>query len=195
MMDSYIYTIAALLPLTALMVVFQSNPYHALVIRGILGAISALVYTILGAADVGLTDALVGTLLAVTLYAVAVRSSLVLRLGVPQEAIATPDDTTNPESSHFKPVLENLQTLFGKRHMRVELIPYQDREALDQALRAKEVHAICERDQPLEQASVNLYPYHTTTRLPHLYDILQTELASPSTLSTEVNRSDVQEKH
>jgi|GEM_PF-4645117 len=40
-MDSYIYGITALLPLAAAMLVFQVNPYHALVIRGILGAIAA----------------------------------------------------------------------------------------------------------------------------------------------------------
>ena len=37
-MDSYIYGITALLPLAAAMLVFQVNPYHALVMRGILGA-------------------------------------------------------------------------------------------------------------------------------------------------------------
>ena len=75
-MDSYIYMITALLPLAAAMLVFQVSPYHALVIRGVLGAIAALVYTVLGAPDVALTEALVGTLLAITLYAVAVRSSM-----------------------------------------------------------------------------------------------------------------------
>ena len=80
--DFYIVAIAALLPLTACMLVFQVNPYHALVIRGILGAIAALVYALFGAADVALTEALVGTMLSITLYAVAVRSSLIMRVGV-----------------------------------------------------------------------------------------------------------------
>ena len=83
--DGYVYAIAVLLPISASMLVFQTNPYKALVIRGILGAISALVYTILGAADVALTEALVGAFLATMLQAVAVRSSLVLRLGVVEE--------------------------------------------------------------------------------------------------------------
>jgi putative multicomponent Na+:H+ antiporter subunit B len=83
--DSYVYAIAVMLPISASMLVFQTNPYHALVTRGILGAISALVYTILGAADVALTEALVGAFLATMLYAIAVRSSLVLRLGVVEE--------------------------------------------------------------------------------------------------------------
>lgn len=83
--DSYVYAIAVLLPIAASMLVFQTNPYHALITRGILGAVSALIYTILGAADVALTEALVGSFLATMLYAVAVRSSLVLRLGVVEE--------------------------------------------------------------------------------------------------------------
>ena len=73
--------ITALLPLTAILLVAQSNPYQTLVLRGILGAVAALVYALLGAADVALTEALVGTLLSTTLYAVALRSSMVLRLG------------------------------------------------------------------------------------------------------------------
>jgi putative multicomponent Na+:H+ antiporter subunit B len=75
--------ITALLPLTAILVVVQSNPYQTLVLRGILGAVAALIYALLGAADVALTEALVGTLLSTTLYAVALRSSMVLRLAWP----------------------------------------------------------------------------------------------------------------
>jgi len=83
--DGYVYAIAVMLPISASMLVFQTNPYKAIVMRGILGAVSALVYTVLGAADVALTEALVGAFLATMLYAVAVRSSLVLRLGVVEE--------------------------------------------------------------------------------------------------------------
>lgn len=82
MNHSYLYLIIALLPLTAGMLVTQTNPYHALVIRGVLGAVAAMVDAVLGAADVALTEALMGTMLSITLYAIAVRSSLVLRLGV-----------------------------------------------------------------------------------------------------------------
>jgi len=79
--------IVMLLPLTALLTVIQTRPYFALVSRGIMGAVAVLLYAILGAPDVALTEALVGTLLTVILYAVAVRSSLVIRLGA-----LTPDD-------------------------------------------------------------------------------------------------------
>lgn len=72
--------ITALLPLTAVLLVSQSNPYQTLVLRGILGSVATLVYALLGAPDVAITEALVGTLLSTTLYAVALRSSMALRL-------------------------------------------------------------------------------------------------------------------
>jgi putative multicomponent Na+:H+ antiporter subunit B len=72
--------ITALLPLTAVLLVSQGNPYQTLVLRGILGSVATLLYALLGAPDVALTEALVGTLLSTTLYAIALRSSMALRL-------------------------------------------------------------------------------------------------------------------
>lgn len=194
-MDSYVYIIVALLPLVASMVVLQTNPYHALVIRGILGAIAALVYTVLGAPDVALTEALVGTLLAISLYAVAVRSSLVLRLGVlKDEAIL--ERATEPAPEHpFQQLLKDLRTVFGKHYMRVELVPYIDEEELQQALMDQDVHAICAYTALVEekpQAQV-LLPYTTTTRLPRIYEILQTEMASTHVRLSPISASNPQE--
>ena len=75
--DFYIVAITALLPLVAGLLVLQRNPYQALIIRGMLGAIAALIYALYGAADVALTEALVGAMLSTTLYAIAIRSSSV----------------------------------------------------------------------------------------------------------------------
>jgi putative multicomponent Na+:H+ antiporter subunit B len=72
--------ITALLPLTAVLLVSQANPYQTLVLRGILGSVATLLYALLGAPDVAITEALVGTLLSTTLYAVALRSSMALQL-------------------------------------------------------------------------------------------------------------------
>lgn len=85
--------IVALLPLTALFTVLQKAPYAALVSRGIMGGIAVLLYAALGAADVALTEALVGTLLTMILYAVTVRSTLILRLGVLSSQSTTPADS------------------------------------------------------------------------------------------------------
>jgi putative multicomponent Na+:H+ antiporter subunit B len=192
--DEYVYAITALLPLSAAMLVFQVNPYHALVIRGILGAVAALVYTLLGAADVALTEAMVGTMLAVTLYAVAVRSSMVLRLGVlKDEAIALnllSEDASLPlgqstpaiSDSPLKSLINDLRLTFGKYHLRLELIPYLSPEDLQQALLEKEVHLTCtqlEADDPSTPHDVAVKAtYQTATRLRRIYDILQAELPS-----------------
>jgi len=72
--------ITALLPLCALLLVSQANPWQSLMLRGILGSLSSLLYALLGAVDVALTEALVGTLLSTTLYAVTMRSSMTLRI-------------------------------------------------------------------------------------------------------------------
>lgn len=189
--DSYVYVITALLPLAASILIFQVNPYHALVIRGILGAVAALVYTVLGAADVALTEALVGTLLAITLYAVAVRSSLVLRLGVLKDEAITAEDVTVAQTNYFRQLINDLRTIFGKRHMRVELVPYLNQEDLHQALTDKEVHATCVQSESKDQQ----FPYQTITRLRRVYDIMQTELVSPLTDLTYVSASDSKEAH
>lgn len=272
MNDSYIYIITLLLPISALMLVLEVNPYHALVLRGILGAVAALIYTILGAADVALTEALVGTLLSTMLCAVAVRSSLVFRLGVladqpvllqenkltdkltdkltkdsdnradkeTDEAIAIPENplqnpldspppylvenlvessvenliksllensqspqetsTSDPDSNlnlrNFDLLISKLKIIFNKYHMQVELIPYAEREELDQALINKEVHAICIRWRSLSFGEStpdnsssdfpNNFSYQTQVRLPRLYEIIKNELDDAAATLTQL---------
>jgi putative multicomponent Na+:H+ antiporter subunit B len=195
MNDSYIYVITALLPLSALMLVLQVNPYNALVVQGILGAVAALVFAVLGAADVALTQALMGTLLAITLYAIAVRSSLVMRLGVLEDESQEVDaDLKSP--GDFGQLLENLRRIFSKYYLRLELVPYMNIQALQQALMDKEVHATCVRsDKNNSLSGEERQIYHTTTRVQRLYDIMESELLSPATIVTYVNTPDSGEKH
>lgn len=187
----YLYIIVALLPLSALMVVFQTNPYHALVIRGLLGAIAALIYTVLGAPDVALTEALVGTLLAITLYAITVRSSLVMRLGLLK-------DSPNPSLDQL---MADLRTVVGRHYMRLERVIYTNPEDLQQALLTKEVHATCSPTEsptdslsdrssdsptdnpagPVSLASPSPAAYQTAVRVQRLYDLLQEELPTAAT--------------
>ncbi|MBD1934043.1 MULTISPECIES: DUF4040 domain-containing protein [Cyanophyceae] len=194
MNDSYIYVITALLPLSALMLLLQTNPYNALVVQGILGAVAALVFAVLGAADVALTQALMGTLLAITLYAIAVRSSLVMRLGVLEDGAIETDD-----ESHFGQLMDDLRTIFGKHYMRLEVVPYTNTQALHRALMEKEVHATCARGEYDNKDSVatedEKQPYRTTTRVQRLYDIMRTELSSPATSLTYVKAPDSGEEH
>ncbi|MGB3137698.1 MAG: DUF4040 domain-containing protein [Nodosilinea sp.] len=166
MMNSYVYAIMLLLPLSAAMVIFQSNPYQALVMRGILGAIAALVYAMLGGADVALTEALVGTMLAITLYVVAVRSSLVMRLGVLEGEGAK-------NNLQWQPLLNYLRAMLKRYQLRLELVSYADEQTLHQALAAKEVHGVCLMDA--EHNGEDRAP-HILVRVRRLHEIFATEL-------------------
>jgi putative multicomponent Na+:H+ antiporter subunit B len=169
--NGYIYALSSLLPIAAMMVVGQANPYHALVMRGILGAVAAMVYSLFGAPDVALTEALMGTMLAITLYAIAVRSSLVMRLGILAQ--------TQEQQPEFEQLLADLRASLGKHYLRLELVAYPDLLSLRQALVDKEVHATSTRRELVESPL-----YHTTIRLQRLFDILQADLTQSSTSVT-----------
>ena len=173
--NNYIYIIVALLPLTALMLVFQKNPYHALVIRAILGAIAALVYVIFGAADVALTEALVGTMLAVTLYVIAVRSSLVMRLGIVEQL---QNSAKNAPENYLADTLSSFKKVIHKYHLRLELVEYPNAHSLNQALINREVHGVIKKNYDAPDPEVL---YQTAFRVQRLFEIMQTELTAPQT--------------
>ncbi|HIK37511.1 MAG: DUF4040 domain-containing protein [Geminocystis sp.] len=128
--ELYVYLVVALLPIASLLQLLQENPYQALVVRGILGAIAVLSYIVLGAADVALTEALVGTLLGIILYIVAVRSSFVIRLGV----------VKGEYGEEFKNILEETRKIIKKIHLRLELVYSPDEETLQEAFCQKQIH-------------------------------------------------------
>ena len=189
MIERYIYIIIALLPLASLMLVFQVNPYQALVVRAILGAVAALVYAVLGGADVALTEALVGTMLAVTLYVVAVRSSLVMRLGIVEGM---------SRESSIAELLTGIRKTIDKHYLRLEIVEYPNLSDLKQALLAKDVHAICTKQDERSLGSNILSKvrvYDTTIRVHRLFEILQTEASLPETTLTYLTTSNTENKH
>ncbi len=127
-----IIIITGLLPLTAFMLVIQTNPYQALVLRGILGAVAALIYALLGGADVALTEALVGTMLSITLYAVAVRSSLTVCIGL----LAGAD--TQPNWHAWDTQLRSSLTPY---HLKLEIQHYDTPLDLQNALTQSQIQA------------------------------------------------------
>lgn len=171
-----IVAIAALLPITAAMLVTQVNPYHALIIRGIVGAVAALVYALFGAADVALTEALVGTMLSITLYAIAVRSSMSLRLGILELPSSESDQSeTAAPLSMSQQLFPPLRKVLKTHHLRLEVRPYASPQALQFALENKEIHAVCVSTSQFSAAAPQddcIAPYALSVRIPRLYDIL-----------------------
>ncbi|MGI0482397.1 DUF4040 domain-containing protein [Geminocystis sp. CENA526] len=167
--DLIIYIVVALLPLSAFLLVVQVNPYDALVVRGTMGAIAALVYAILGAGDVALTEALMGTLLAVSLYVIAVRSSLVMRLGVLKEDLS---NLNNGETENvFLSLIDEFKSAISKYYLRLDVIKYKDKKSLEKALENQEVHGIFFVDKLDKITENNIYK--TIIRIERLYEILK----------------------
>ncbi|NEQ96615.1 MAG: DUF4040 domain-containing protein [Cyanothece sp. SIO2G6] len=164
--DIYGVAIALLLPITATILVVQRNPYYALVLRGIVGAVAALVYALFGAADVALTEALVGTMLSITLYAIAVRSSLSMQLGV----LASSDLDQRKSLDMLTNVLrQSLQ----HQHLRLELVPYHSITALQTALEQKDVHSIAFLADSVDyNGKPVLSLYEVRTRVLRLHSLL-----------------------
>ncbi|NEQ55383.1 MAG: DUF4040 domain-containing protein [Leptolyngbya sp. SIO3F4] len=180
MQDGYVVAITALLPLTAAMVITQKDPYYALVMRGILGAVAALVYALFGAADVALTEALVGTMLSITLYAIAVRSSMTLRLGM----LDDDNNSQGPQSQeNYEQLFINLQKSLRTYHLRLEQVPYASAAELQDALRSKTVHGTCTL-----ASGGNTYQLHL--RVPKVYHMLKKHLPEEGvTLSLAAKKS------
>lgn len=161
--EPYLLVITALLPLTTAMTLLQVNPYRALMLRGMVGAIAALLYAVLGAADVALTEALVGTLLAMLLYVITVRSSMVFRLGI--LTLSEQDNTL--ETDVFKP----LRQVLGKHFLRLTVIPYEHPQQLAEALQNQQIHGHCQPVPSLDSQETS--NYCTQIGLSHLYQLLQ----------------------
>lgn len=164
LMDNiYIYLIMALFPVSALMLMVQNNPYQALVIRGILGAIAVLSYIILGAADVALTEALVGTMLGIALYIIAVRSSFVMRLGLMNNS-----ENKSTKNDDFIQLKKEIQKTIDKVYLRLELVMYDDENSLNTALNNKEIHGLL-------LTSNNDNNYEIKFRVKRLFDLFKSE--------------------
>ena len=173
MNDIYIYIIVALLPLSSVMLMFEVNPYNALVIRGILGAIAVLVYVVLGAADVALTEALMGTMLAVSLYIIAVRSSLVVRIGILNTV-----DEENDQS--FIDLTKHIQDAIKQYYLRLELVHFTSQAELEKALQEKELHGICLENSDRQSDNDSQNKYELNIRVKKINQVIQDRVSTSS---------------
>lgn len=128
--------IVALLPITALFTVIQRRPYFALISRGIMGVAATLIYALLGAPDVALTEALIGTLLTILLYAIAVRSSMVLRFGW------VADFGVEPDGPACSPMFEPVRLFCAHHELALRYLYFDDWESLLDALQKGAIDAV-----------------------------------------------------
>jgi putative multicomponent Na+:H+ antiporter subunit B len=132
--DAILVGIAALLPLGALVTVLQRRPAFALLARGMMGGVAVLLYAVLGAPDVALTEALMGTFLVILLYAIAVRATLVVRVATVAEA-----EGNAPPSCDLAAV--PMRRRCHRHHLEVEFLPMEDPAEIARSLASGEVDA------------------------------------------------------
>ena len=106
-----IFPFELLLPVLGILLIRSSSPINSLIYRSFLGSIAALIFALVGAPDVALTEVMVGTLLSSLLYIVTIRSCYSVVVIVDRNA---PPSTANKEY---------LKTIFDELHLN---IIYQD---------------------------------------------------------------------
>ena len=92
-----------LLPVLGVLLIRSVSPINTLIYRSFLGSIAALLYALVGAPDVALTEVMVGTLLSSLLYIVTIRSCYTVV--VIRDKRNQPDDKTDQE---LKNIFEEL---------------------------------------------------------------------------------------
>ena len=92
-----------ILPFLGFLLIRSKSPTQALIYRSFLGSIAALVYSIVGAPDVALTEVLVGTLLSTLIYIISIRGCYSLVLLVKEDEILD-----NSMYKHFKDAINEL---------------------------------------------------------------------------------------
>jgi len=96
-----------LLPILGVLLIRSESPINSLIYRSFLGSIAALIYALVGAPDVALTEVMVGTLLSSLLYIVTIRSCYTVVV------IVNRNSTSDSSRKSF------LKSIFKELHLRV----------------------------------------------------------------------------
>ena len=108
-----IFPFELLLPVLGILLIRSSSPINSLIYRSFLGSIAALIFALIGAPDVALTEVMVGTLLSSLLYIVTIRSCY--------SVIVIIDKNASLSSGNK----DYLKSIFGELHLN---IIYQDED-------------------------------------------------------------------
>ena len=96
-----------LLPVLGLLLIQSESPITSLIYRSFLGSIAALIYALIGAPDVALTEVMVGTLLSSLIYIVTIRSCYTVVIII---------DRSSPPDDSLK---SSLKLIFSELHLKV----------------------------------------------------------------------------
>ena len=122
----------------------QTNPWQALILRCALGNLAALIYGLLGAVDVAVTEALVGTLLSTLLYAVAIRSTCTFRL------------TSSAETPLSEHRIQKLKSMLETMGWQLKVIPQNNNPTLSEKAQSNKLNSLDIHAQQLNDGRLRL---------------------------------------
>ena len=103
-----LFPIELILPVLGLLLIRTESPIRGLIYRSFLGSIAALIYAVVGAPDVALTEVLVGTLLSAILYIITIRACYTVLIVVPENFIISDQ------------LCQQVSAIFNELHLQVK---------------------------------------------------------------------------
>ena len=105
-----LFPIELILPVLGLLLIRTESPIRGLIYRSFLGSIAALIYAVVGAPDVALTEVLVGTLLSAILYIITIRACYTILIVVPENFIISDQ------------LCQQVSEIFNELHLQVKYL-------------------------------------------------------------------------
>lgn len=102
-----LFPLELLLPILGILLIQSDSPINSLIYRSFLGSIAALIYALVGAPDVALTEVMVGTLLSSLIYIVTIRACYSIVIIVDKNSPIDPD------------LKSCLKTVFEELHLKI----------------------------------------------------------------------------
>ena len=141
-----------LLPILGVLLIRSVSPINTLIYRSFLGSIAALLYALVGAPDVALTEVMVGTLLSSLLYIVTIRSCYTVV--IIRDEKSEPDDKTDAQ---LKSIFDELKLSINFQYERLSSNIVQDIKFLHSSSMSGSPHAILlDKDLYVEVESLML---------------------------------------
>lgn len=105
-----ILPVELILPILGVLLIKTQSPIRGLIYRSFLGSIAALIYAVVGAPDVALTEVLVGTLLSAILYIITIRACYTIIIIKEEDYILNVD------------LKQHIEELFHELHLQVKYL-------------------------------------------------------------------------
>ena len=114
--------IELILPVLGVLLIKTESPIRGLIYRSFLGSIAALIYAVVGAPDVALTEVLVGTLLSAILYIITIRACYTIII-IKRNGYILEKNLRNEIESIFQEL--HLQVKYENKNFESQHINYQ----------------------------------------------------------------------